>query len=323
MKKMWRNILKDRLIVITGPTASGKSDIAINLAKNLDSMIISADSQQVYRYMDIGTNKTSDVFEVDHFMLNMVDPDEEYSVDDFSKEAKSLVEKINQNLRIPIVTGGTGFYIDSLIYDMNYGRVEKNQAYREKLAVILKEKGNEYLYKKLESLDPETSRRYHPNEVNRVIRALEIYKVSGEIPSKIRTGERKLNDKLDPLIFFLNYDDRDLLYNRINQRVLDMVNMGLVDEVRELIKRFNLDNKSQSMSAIGYKEVLDYLNHDINLDEMIDLIQKNTRHYAKRQITWMKKYLNYPFTYEIKMDELNKKDASDIILSIVKEVYEL
>ena len=320
---MWRNILKDRLIVITGPTASGKSDIAINLAKNLDSMIISADSQQVYRYMDIGTNKTSDVFEVDHFMLNMVDPDEEYSVDDFSKEAKSLVEKINQNLRIPIVTGGTGFYIDSLIYDMNYGRVEKNQAYREKLAVILKEKGNEYLYKKLESLDPETSRRYHPNEVNRVIRALEIYKVSGEIPSKIRTGERKLNDKLDPLIFFLNYDDRDLLYNRINQRVLDMVNMGLVDEVRELIKRFNLDNKSQSMSAIGYKEVLDYLNHDINLDEMIDLIQKNTRHYAKRQITWMKKYLNYPFTYEIKMDELNKKDASDIILSIVKEVYEL
>ena len=315
--------MKDRLIVITGPTASGKSDIAINLAKNLDSMIISADSQQVYRYMNIGTNKTSDVFEVDHFMLNMVDPDEEYSVDDFSKEAKSLVEKINQNLRIPIVTGGTGFYIDSLIYDMNYGRVEKDQAYREKLAVIVKEKGNEYLYKKLESLDPETSRRYHPNEVNRVIRALEIYKVSGEIPSKIRTGERKLNDKLDPLIFFLNYDNRDLLYNRINQRVLDMVNMGLVDEVRELIKRFNLDNKSQSMSAIGYKEVLDYLNHNINLDEMIDLIQKNTRHYAKRQITWMKKYLNYPFTYEIKMDELNKRDASDIILSIVKEVYEL
>lgn len=323
MKKMWRNILKDRLIVITGPTASGKSDIAINLAKNLDSMIISADSQQVYRYMDIGTNKTSDVFEVDHFMLNMVDPDEEFSVDDFSKEAKSLVEKMNQNLRIPIVTGGTGFYIDSLIYDMNYGRVEKDQAYREKLALIVKEKGNEYLYKKLESLDPETSRRYHPNEVNRVIRALEIYKVSGEIPSKIRTGERKLNDNLDPLIFFLNYDDRVLLYNRINQRVLDMLNLGLVDEVRELIKRFNLDNKSQSMSAIGYKEVIDYLNHDINLDEMIDLIQKNTRHYAKRQITWMKKYLNYPFTYEINMDELDKKDASDIILSIVKEVYEL
>ena len=315
--------MKDRLIVITGPTASGKSDIAINLAKNLDSMIISADSQQVYRYMDIGTNKTSDVFEVDHFMLNMVDPDEEFSVDDFSKEAKSLVEKMNQNLRIPIVTGGTGFYIDSLIYDMNYGRVEKDQAYREKLALIVKEKGNEYLYKKLESLDPETSRRYHPNEVNRVIRALEIYKVSGEIPSKIRTGERKLNDNLDPLIFFLNYDDRVLLYNRINQRVLDMLNLGLVDEVRELIKRFNLDNKSQSMSAIGYKEVIDYLNHDINLDEMIDLIQKNTRHYAKRQITWMKKYLNYPFTYEINMDELDKKDASDIILSIVKEVYEL
>lgn len=320
---MWRNILKDRLIVITGPTASGKSDIAINLAKSLDSMIISADSQQVYRYMDIGTNKINDVFDVDHFMLNIVDPNEEFSVEDFSKEAKSLVKKINQNMRIPIVTGGTGFYIDSLIFDMNYGRVEKNQAYRDELQQVAQEKGNEYLYKKLESLDPETSKRYHHNEVNRVIRALEIYKVSGDIPSKIRTGERRLNDKVDPLVFFLNYDNRDILYNRINQRVLEMVNMGLVDEVRDLTYRFKLDSKSQSMSAIGYKEVLKYIDNDISLDEMINLIQKNTRHYAKRQITWMKKYLNYPFTYEIKMDELNKKDASDIILSVVKEVYEL
>lgn len=320
---MWRNILKDRLIVITGPTASGKSDIAINLAKSLDSMIISADSQQVYRYMDIGTNKINDVFDVDHFMLNIVDPNEEFSVEDFSKEAKSLVKKINQNMRIPIVTGGTGFYIDSLIFDMNYGRVEKNQAYRDELQQVAQEKGNEYLYKKLESLDSETSKRYHHNEVNRVIRALEIYKVSGDIPSKIRTGERRLNDKVDPLVFFLNYDNRDILYNRINQRVLEMVNMGLVDEVRDLIYRFKLDSKSQSMSAIGYKEVLKYIDNNISLDEMINLIQKNTRHYAKRQITWMKKYLNYPFTYEIKMDELNKKDASDIILSVVKEVYEL
>ena len=315
--------MKDRLIVITGPTASGKSDIAINLAKSLDSMIISADSQQVYRYMDIGTNKINDVFDVDHFMLNIVDPNEEFSVEDFSKEAKSLVKKINQNMRIPIVTGGTGFYIDSLIFDMNYGRVEKNQAYRDELQQVAQEKGNEYLYKKLESLDPETSKRYHHNEVNRVIRALEIYKVSGDIPSKIRTGERRLNDKVDPLVFFLNYDNRDILYNRINQRVLEMVNMGLVDEVRDLIYRFKLDSKSQSMSAIGYKEVLKYIDNNISLDEMINLIQKNTRHYAKRQITWMKKYLNYPFTYEIKMDELNKRDASDIILSIVKEVYEL
>ena len=315
--------MTDRLIVITGPTASGKSDIAINLAKSLDSMIISADSQQVYRYMDIGTNKINDVFDVDHFMLNIVDPNEEFSVEDFSKEAKSLVKKINQNMRIPIVTGGTGFYIDSLIFDMNYGRVEKNQAYRDELQQVAQEKGNEYLYKKLESLDPETSKRYHHNEVNRVIRALEIYKVSGDIPSKIRNGERRLNDKVDPLVFFLNYDNRDILYNRINQRVLEMVNMGLVDEVRDLTYRFKLDSKSQSMSAIGYKEVLKYIDNDISLDEMINLIQKNTRHYAKRQITWMKKYLNYPFTYEIKMDELNKKDASDIILSVVKEVYEL
>lgn len=320
---MWRNTLKNRLIVITGPTASGKSDIAINLAKSLESQIISADSQQVYRYMNIGTNKTEDIFEVDHFMIDLINPDQPFSVEDFSREARSLVKKINDNNRIPIVAGGTGFYIDSLIYEMNYGQVKKDQGYRNELQALAIDKGNEFLYKRLSEIDPETAKRYHPNEVNRIIRALEIYHLSGKIPSDIRSGERKLNDNINPLVFFLNYDNRDLLYERINHRVIKMIDDGLVEEVKYLVRKYKLTDKSQSMSAIGYKEVLSFLNDEITYEEMIELIQKNTRHYAKRQITWMKKYLDYGFTNEIKMDKLTKDDASDIILSIIKGAYDL
>lgn len=314
--------MKDKLVVITGPTASGKSDIAINIAKYLDSSVISADSQQVYRNMDIGTNKTYN-FEVDHFMINIVDPDQNFSVEDFSKEAKSIAKDINKNLRIPIIAGGTGFYIDSLIFDMNYGNVKKDENYRRELESIAKEEGNQYLYNKLRSLDPITANRYHPNELNRIIRSLEIYHVSGKLPSDMRMGERKLNKDIDPIVFFLNYNDRNLLYEKINNRVLKMIDEGLVNEVESLLKTYNLDENSQSMAAIGYKEVLEYLNGHIDMDEMINLIQRNTRRYAKRQITWMKKYLKYRFGHEIMMDDLSKNDASDIILDIIKGAYEL
>lgn len=314
--------MKDKLVVITGPTASGKSDIAINIAKYLDSSVISADSQQVYRNMDIGTNKTYN-FEVDHFMINIVDPDQNFSVEDFSKESKSIAKDINENLRIPIIAGGTGFYIDSLIFDMNYGNVKKDENYRRELESIAKEEGNQYLYNKLRSLDPITANRYHPNELNRIIRSLEIYHVSGKLPSDMRMGEKKLNKDIDPIVFFLNYNDRNLLYEKINNRVLKMIDEGLVNEVESLLKTYNLDENSQSMAAIGYKEVLEYLNGHIDMDEMINLIQRNTRRYAKRQITWMKKYLKYGFGHEIVMDDLNKNDASDIILDIIKGAYEL
>ena len=314
--------MKDKLVVITGPTASGKSDIAINIAKYLDSSVISADSQQVYRNMDIGTNKTYN-FEVDHFMINIVDPDQNFSVEDFSKESKSIAKDINENLRIPIIAGGTGFYIDSLIFDMNYGNVKKDENYRRELESIAKEEGNQYLYNKLRSLDPITANRYHPNELNRIIRSLEIYHVSGKLPSDMRMGERKLNKDIDPIVFFLNYNDRNLLYEKINNRVLKMIDEGLVNEVESLLKTYNLDENFQSMAAIGYKEVLEYLNGHIDMDEMINLIQRNTRRYAKRQITWMKKYLKYRFGHEIMMDDLSKNDASDIILDIIKGAYEL
>lgn len=314
--------MKDKVIIITGPTASGKSDIAINIAKKIEGQIISADSQQVYREMNIGTNKVTDSLEVDHHLLNVVNPDQEFTVDDFKKDATEIISILNSRFVMPIVTGGTGFYIDSLLFDMNYGQVKKDSNIRQRLQNLASTNGNEYLYNKLNEIDPITAKKYHPNEVNRIIRALEIYEITGEKPSDKRKGERILNGNLDPILFFLNYNDRKILYNRINDRVNDMITLGLVDEFRYLIDKYNLDEDSQSMAAIGYKEIFPYIRGDISLDEMISLIQRNTRRYAKRQITWMKRYLDYPFTREIIMDDLNKDDATTIIEDLIKGMYE-
>lgn len=273
--------------------------------------------------MDIGTNKTLDTGSVNQYLLDVVSPDENFSVNDFSESANDLVKKLNSEDKIPIVVGGTGFYIDSLLFDMNYGRVEKDENIRKDLKKQANDKGSEFLYERLLSIDEETAKKYHSNEENRIIRALEIYELTGKKPSDLRKGLNQLKEHIDPIIFFLNYDNRDILYDRINTRVLEMLDAGLVDEVKTLIKVFSLNKDSQSMAAIGYKEVLEYLEGEMTYDEMVDLIQKNTRHYAKRQITWMKKYLQYPFTYQIKMDNLDKNDASDVILSITKEFYGL
>ncbi|WP_311492112.1 tRNA (adenosine(37)-N6)-dimethylallyltransferase MiaA [uncultured Anaerococcus sp.] len=314
--------MKDKLIIITGPTASGKSDIAINIAKKIEGEIISADSQQVYREMDIGTNKISDPNIVNHHLLNVVDPNEEFTVDDFMKSAKEIISILNSKHIIPIVTGGTGFYIDSLLFNMNYGQVKKDKYTRLALQELANTYGNDFLYEKLIEIDPDTAKKYHPNELNRIIRALEIYDSTGKKPSEIRTGERVLNKEIDPILIFLNYKNREILYNRINDRVIDMVDHGLIEEFKYLINKYRLDEDSQSMAAIGYKEIFPFIRGEISLDEMISLIQRNTRRYAKRQVTWMKRYLNYPFTREIIMDDLSKDDATMIIEDLIKGMYE-
>lgn len=314
--------MEDKLIIITGPTASGKSDIGINLAKKIKGEIISADSQQVYRDMDIGTSKVVDYFDIAHHMINIVDPNENYSVGEYKSEARSIISQINENNKVPILLGGTGFYIDSILFDMNYGQTAKDKEYRSYLEKLAKEKGNIFLYEKLKSIDPETARIYHPNELSRIIRALEIYKATGKKPSLKRKGAKRLNKNINPIIFFLNYEDRDILYERINKRSQEMVDMGLLGEFDYLLDRYKLDENSQSMRAIGYKEIFPYVNGDISKVNMIEQIQKNTRRYAKRQITWMKKYLAYPFCHEIIMDDLSKEDASLLIETIIKDVYE-
>lgn len=314
--------MTDNVIIITGPTASGKSDIAIEVAKAFNGEIISADSQQVYRHMDIGTNKINDNHGICHHMIDVVNPDQNFSVEDFSIKASNLISEINSRGKVAIVAGGTGFYIDSILFDMNYGKVEKNLAFREKLQKVSEEKGSDFLYDKLLTIDPITAKKYHPNETNRIIRALEIYESTGELPSKVRKGDKKLNKNINPILFFLNYNDRSNIYQKINNRVIEMIDQGLIEEFVDVVRNYNLTAGSQSMAAIGYKELFPFINEEIDIDELIDLIQKNTRHYAKRQVTWMKRYLAYDFTHEILMDNLNKNDAADIIISLIKDTYE-
>lgn len=314
--------MKDKLIIITGPTASGKSDIAIKVAKTFNGEVISCDSQQIYKDMDIGTNKESDFRGIKHHMIDIINPNENFTVEDFSSLVKPIVHDINNNGNIPILTGGTGFYIDSLLFEMNYGNTPKDPKIRKKLQDISDSKGNSFLYNKLKELDPKTADKYHENESQRIIRALEIYEMTGKKPSELRKGERVLNNTIDPILFFLNYEDRSKLYENINNRVIKMLDAGLINEFVSVIKKYKLTKDSQSMAAIGYKELFSYFDKEIDIDELIDLIQKNTRHYAKRQITWMKRYKLYNFTHEIMMDNLNKDDANDIIISIIKDVYE-
>lgn len=314
--------MKDKLIIITGPTASGKSDIAINVAKAFNGQIISADSQQIYKDMNIGTNKIDQTCGINHHLIDVIDPNENFTVEDFSSKARLLIHQINEDGHIPILTGGTGFYIDSILFDMNYGATPRDSDLRNELESIADNKGNSYLYDKLKNIDPITADKYHENERNRIIRSLEIYELTGKKPSDVRSGEKVLNEKVDPILFFLNFKDRSELYENINNRVIEMISEGLIEEFVNVVKTYKLDENSQSMAAIGYKEIFPFIKEEIDIDELIDLIQKNTRHYAKRQVTWMKRYLNYNFAHEIIMDNLNKNDASDIIISTIKDTYE-
>lgn len=314
--------MKDKLIIITGPTASGKSDIAINVSKAFSGQIISADSQQIYKDMNIGTNKIDQTYGINHHLIDVIDPNENFTVEDFSSKARLLIHQINDDGHIPILTGGTGFYIDSILFDMNYGATPRDSDLRNELESIADNKGNSYLYDKLKNIDPITADKYHENERNRIIRSLEIYELTGKKPSDVRSGEKVLNEKVDPILFFLNFKDRSGLYENINNRVIEMISEGLIEEFVNVVKTYNLDENSQSMAAIGYKEIFPFIKEEIDIDELIDLIQKNTRHYAKRQVTRMKRYLNYSFAHEIIMDNLSKNDASDIIISTIKDTYE-
>lgn len=313
--------MKDKVVIITGPTASGKSDLAIKLASRLNGEIISADSQQIYKNMDIGTNKVSEkeTRDIKHYLIDIRKPNEEYSVNNFKKEARSLISKINSNLKLPIIVGGTGFYIDSILFDMNYGIAKKDDSLRDEYNKLADRFGNSYIYEILKNIDDKEASKYHPNERNRIIRALETYKLTGKKPSQVRRGIKKLNNDIDPFLYFINYKDRDKLYELINKRVLNMFEKDLENEFLYLIKKYELDDNSKSLQAIGYREFFLYLNNEINKEELIDMIQKNSRHYAKRQITWMKKYLNYDFSQMIYREDL---DINEII-SKIKEKYDI
>ncbi|MDE7214905.1 MAG: tRNA (adenosine(37)-N6)-dimethylallyltransferase MiaA [Clostridia bacterium] len=298
-----------QIAVICGATATGKTRLAVDLALKLNTEIISADSQLIYKGLTIGTAKPTqgETRGVKHHMIDIVEPNEAFSVGDFAKRASPILNNLLSAGKVPVICGGTGFYINSLLFDLGYGKAAADESVRKKYAEFLSEHGKDALFEKLKAVDPEAAEKLHPNDVKRVVRALEIFEVSG----------RKKSEQCDKMISKFNYlavaidFPREELYDRINKRVDEMFDSGLLEEVEGLLKH-GIDENCQSMQAIGYKEVLQGLKNGLNHSTMRNIIKQNTRHYAKRQITFFKKF---PDIVWLKPEEA----TADKILELMNE----
>ena len=281
--------MKRPLIILTGPTAVGKTKASIGLAKALNGEIISADSMQVYKYMDIGSAKIRPVEMqgVKHYLIDELEPDEEFHVVRFQQMAKEAMEEIYVKGKIPIVVGGTGFYIQALLYDIDFTESNEDNTYRQELEQLVNEKGAEHLHDMLREVDPVSANTIHANNVKRVIRALEFFRQTGQKISEHNEKERVKESPYDFCYFVLN-DDREKLYNRINLRIDQMLEEGLVGEVQSL-KDKGYTRDMVSMQGLGYKEILDYLNGECTLEDAIYILKRDTRHFAKRQLTWFRR----------------------------------
>ena len=296
--------MKKPLIILTGPTAVGKTKLSIALAKAVNGEIISADSMQVYQYMDIGSAKIKkeEMQGVPHYLIDVLKPEEEFHVVRFQEMAKQAMEEIYEKGKIPILTGGTGFYIQAVVKDIDFSENTEKSEVRSRLEQLAKDKGSEYLHQKLLEVDPDSAQKIHANNVKRVIRALEYYELTGE---KISLHNEREAAKESPYCYayFVLNDLREKLYQRIDARVDEMLKEGLVQEVEKL-SRMGYTRNMVSMQGLGYKEILAYLEGECSLEEAVYILKRDTRHFAKRQITWFKRepdviWVNKPeFGYE-------------------------
>lgn len=280
---------KRKLVILTGPTAVGKTKLSIELAKKIGGEIISADSMQVYKHMDIGSAKIrpEEMDNVPHFLVDELMPSEEFNVVVFQQKAKQYMEEIYERGHIPIFVGGTGFYIQAVLYDINFSEDDDNHQIRKELEDLARDKGAQYLHEELRKIDAASADAIHANNVKRVIRALEYYKLTGNKISEHNQEQRQKESPYDFSYFVLN-DHRELLYERIDERVDEMVSQGLVEEVQRL-KSMGYDRSFVSMQGLGYKEIFGYLDGEISLEDAIYIIKRDTRHFAKRQLTWFKR----------------------------------
>ncbi len=280
---------KKPLVVLTGPTAVGKTELSIKLAKEINGEIISADSMQVYKYMDIGSAKImpGEMDGITHHLIDVLLPSEECSVVTFQKMAKECMEKIYKRGQIPIVVGGTGFYIQALLYDIDFEEEDEQTELREQLERLAKEKGNHFLHEKLRELDPVSADEIHENNCKRVIRALEFYE-KNHFPISEHNKMQKQKESAYQSCYFVLNDKREKIYERIDKRVDIMLEKGLVDEVKKL-KEMGYHKGMVSMQGLGYKEILSCLEGEISLDEAVYLIKRDSRHFAKRQLTWFRR----------------------------------
>ena len=279
---------KNKVIVICGPTASGKTALSIELAKKINGEIVSCDSMQIYKDMNIGTAKPTpeEMQGIKHYLIGYVSPEERYSVSDYKSDAKKAIKEIIEKGKMPIVVGGTGLYLDSLIYEIEYQDIKLDEAYRQKLEQEVEEKGLEELYEKAKQIDAKAMEKISPNDKKRILRVLEIYHTTGKTKTEQEIESRKKEVEYDYKVYALNWN-RQKLYDRINKRVDMMMEQGLIEEVKQILKKY--DTFPTAMQGLGYKEVVEYIEGKVTKEEMIEKIKMETRRYAKRQLTWFRK----------------------------------
>ena len=304
------------LIILTGPTAVGKTELSIALAKAVNGEIISADSMQVYKYMDIGTAKISpeEMQGVPHHLIDILEPDTAFNVTMFQKLAREALQGIYERGKIPVVVGGTGFYIQALLYDIDFSEETGDMSVRKTLERLAAERGPEYLHEALAKVDPESAEQIHANNVKRVIRALEYYRMHGEKISLHNENERQKKSPYDFFYFVLTHD-RQVLYDRIEKRIDLMVRQGLIEEVRGLMER-GYDRSLVSMQGLGYKEIIPYLNGEYTLDEAIYVLKRDTRHFAKRQLTWFRRERDVQW-----LDKSRMSSENEILNEILSRIH--
>lgn len=304
-------MIKIPLIVVAGATASGKTGLSIEIAKSLNGEIISADSMQIYKHMDIGTAKPTPEEQCGarHHLIDFVEPKDSFSVAEYCEMAHNKISEIYSENKLPIMCGGTGLYINSVVDDVDFGEMETDYKLREELFEIAKNEGNERLIEILSEFDELSAKKLHPNNVKRVVRAIEFYKKTGVPISEHQEETKKKESRYNPIMFAVDWD-REELYDRINKRVDIMFRDGLLDEVKKL-KDAGLKKEMQSMQGIGYKELFDYFDNLISLDEAIDAIKQGSRRYAKRQLTW--------FRRDHRIHWLSPGNAADKALEIITQ----
>lgn len=279
---------KHKVVVICGPTASGKTSLSIELAKKIDGEIISCDSMQIYKDMNVGTAKVTktEMQGIKHYLIDIISPEERYSVADYKKAAEKAIIEILEKGKTPIIVGGTGLYVDALIYGIEYPNIEFDEKYRKQLENRVETEGLETLYEEAKKIDKQAVQKISPNDQKRILRILEIYHATGKNKTQQEAESRKNEVKYDYKVFAINMD-REILYNRINKRVDIMMENGLIDEVKQIKKKYN--KFPTAMQGLGYKEVVEYLENKISKDEMVEKIKQESRRYAKRQLTWFRK----------------------------------
>ncbi|MFI3226403.1 MAG: tRNA (adenosine(37)-N6)-dimethylallyltransferase MiaA [Clostridia bacterium] len=310
--------MNNRIICVVGPTASGKTSLAINIAKSLDGEIICADSMQIYKHFNIGTAKptTEEQAQVPHHLFDFVEPCEDFSVAKYVELASEKIYEIKSRGKVPIITGGTGLYIDSLIKGNDFAKNDdKNDQIRKELFEIAEKNGNEFVHEMLKEIDIESYEKLHANDVKRVVRAIEVYKITGKTISQHNEETRKIPPKFQAVMFGINPLDREILYGRINKRVDIMLENGLIDELKMLIANGYFVNTASQ--AIGYKELLDYINDSDKLENCVDKMKQESRRYAKRQITWFGRNKQIHWLRDIFDEEKMLSDA----LSVIKDEF--